>query len=114
MSIEGSFVYTQQYETLLGNSVNYNESTDQGYGQALVTFTPDSTQIYGHFLIAENNNKSARVQMLVDQMTASNIWRVAIPPGTAVGDVGDTGHSEGVHAHVEWRRNQQFVTGRAW
>jgi hypothetical protein len=101
MSIKGNFVFTQQYETLLGNSVSYNESKEQGYGQSLVTFTPDSTQIYGHFLIAENNNRSARVKMLVDQMTASNIWRVVIPPGTAVGDVGTTGHSTGIHAHIE-------------
>jgi hypothetical protein len=110
MSIEGNFVFTQQYETLLGNSVSYIDGIS--YGQSLVTYTPDSTQIYGHFLIAGNNNRIARVESLVNQMTASNIWRMTIPPGTGIGNVGNTGYSTGNHAHVEWRPGQQFVTGR--
>ena len=86
----------------------------QGYGQELVTFTPNSTQIYGHFLVAQDNNISARLTGLVEQMTANNIWRMIIPPGTAAGNVGTTGRLTGVHAHIEWRPGQQFVTGRKW
>jgi hypothetical protein len=78
----------------------YNSSSDlAGYGYYLSTYTNNSINIYGH--TTHNSDQAIILKNLLNQLEATQLFRIIMPPGYNFGTTDASGYSFGIHLHYE-------------